>query len=121
MVWTCLGVAIVGCAYAGTQMFPMAMLPDVIARDTTISGENRAGVFTGVWTAVETCGLALGPLAYAAALALGGYVASTDGLAHQPESAHLAINWGFTVVPGVLVVLSLWPLWRYRLEPEEEA
>ena len=37
------------------------------------TGENRAGVFTGVWTAGETLGLALGPGLFALVLALGGY------------------------------------------------
>ena len=42
-------------------------------------GSNRAGVFTGVWTAGETLGLALGPGLFALVLALGGYVSSTGG------------------------------------------
>ena len=40
-------VVLVGIGYAGMQMFPLAMLPDVIAADEAASGERRAGVFTG--------------------------------------------------------------------------
>lgn len=109
-------VALVGIGYAGTQMFPLAMLPDVAAVDAARTGENRIGVYTGVWTAVETFGLALGPFAYAAVLALGGYVSSTDGLAQQPDSALRAIELGFSVLPAALVALSLVFLWRYRLD-----
>jgi Na+/melibiose symporter-like transporter len=109
-------VAIVGVGYAGAQMFPLAMLPDAAAVDAARTGENRVGVYTGVWTAVETFGMALAPLAYAAALALGGYVSSTDGQAAQPESALRAIELGFTVLPAVLVALSLFFLLRYRLD-----
>ena len=53
--------ALVGLGYAGAQVFPMAMLPDAAAVDARRTGENRAGVYTGVWTAGETLGLALGP------------------------------------------------------------
>ncbi len=109
-------VAVVGVGYAGTQMFPLAMLPDVAAVDAARTGENRAGVFTGVWTAAETFGMALGPLAYAAMLALGGYVSSTDGTAHQPDSALTAMAWGFSVLPAALVAVSLIFLLRYRLD-----
>ena len=73
----CLRRRLVGVGYAGCQMFPLAMLPDVAAADAARTGESRAGVFTGVWTAGETLGLALGPGLYAVVLALGGYVSST--------------------------------------------
>lgn len=109
-------VAVVGVGYAGTQMFPLAMLPDVAAVDAARTGENRAGVYTGVWTAAETFGMALGPFAYAAVLALGGYVSSTDGSVTQPESALRAIELGFSVLPAALVVVSLVFLVRYRLD-----
>ena len=92
------------------------MLPDVAAVDAVRSGENRIGVFTGVWTAGETLGLALGPGLYAAVLALGGYVSSTDSTAAQPDSAVTAIGLGFSVVPAVLVAVSLLLLARYRLD-----
>ncbi|WP_237706827.1 MFS transporter [Kribbella flavida] len=78
-VW-CVYVAIgvVGIGFTGAQVFPLAMLPDVAAVDAARSGIRRAGVFTGIWTAGETLGLALGPGVYAVTLALGGYVSSTD-------------------------------------------
>jgi Na+/melibiose symporter-like transporter len=114
-------VAVVGVGYAGCQMFPLAMLADAAAVDAMRTGANRVGVYTGVWTAGETLGLALGPFVYAAVLALGGYVSSTTGTAHQPDSALTAIGWGFTVVPAVLVALSLFFVTRYRLDEAEVA
>ncbi len=115
--------ALVGVGYAGVQVFPLAMLPDAVAVDAARTGENRAGVYTGVWTAGETLGLALGPAAYAALLALGGYV-STDRPADwmtqtQPDSAVLAITLGFSLVPALLVLLSLLPLRGYSLDATE--
>src|SRR5690606_35264490 len=111
--------AVIGVGYAGAQMFPMAMLPDNAAVDGMRTGENRVGVYTGVWTAGETFGLALGPLLYAGVLAWGGYVSSTDGLAQQPDSALNAIAWGFALVPAVLIALSFITLVRYRLDQDE--
>ncbi|WP_445258312.1 MFS transporter [Nocardioides aurantiacus] len=115
--------ALVGVGYAGIQVFPLAMLPDAVAVDAARTGENRAGVYTGVWTAGETLGLALGPAVYAALLTVGGYV-STDQPADwmtqtQPGSAVLAITLGFSVVPAVLVLLSLLPLRGYSLDATE--
>lgn len=114
-------VAVIGIGYAGCQMFPLAMLADAAAVDAMRTGSNRVGVYTGVWTAAETLGLAFGPFVYAAVLALGGYVSSTTGSAVQPDSALTAIGLGFSVVPAVLVAASLFFLVRYRLDEAEVA
>lgn len=113
-----LAAALVGVGYAGAQVFPMAMLPDVAADDARRSGENRIGVFTGVWTAGETLGLAIGPGLFALILAVGGYVSSTDQSAVQPGSARTAIALGFSVVPAVLIALSVLFLRRYTLDSQ---
>ncbi|SDT04987.1 Na+/melibiose symporter [Nocardioides scoriae] len=112
--------ALVGVGYAGVQVFPLAMLADAAAVDAARTGENRTGVYTGVWTAGETLGLALGPAVYAGVLALGGYV-STDQPADwmtqlQPGSAVTAITLGFSLLPAALVLLSLLPLRGYALD-----
>lgn len=103
-------VAVVGIGYAGAQMFPLAMLPDVASRGGDTA---RAGLYTGVWTAGETLGLALGPAVYATVLAFGGYVSSTGGLVVQSDSAVAAIAYGFSLVPAALVALSLLALRGY--------
>jgi Na+/melibiose symporter-like transporter len=112
-------VALVGVGYAGCQVFPMAMLPDAAAVDARRTGSSRVGVFTGVWTAGETLGLALGPGLFALVLALGGYRSSTDGDVAQSDSAQTAITLGFSVLPAVLVVVSLAWLVRYSLGSDE--
>lgn len=108
-------VGLIGVGYAGAQVFPLAMLPDAAAADALRTGTNRAGVFTGVWTAGETLGLALGPGLFALMLALGDYRSSTDGGAVQPDSAVTAIVLGFSLVPAALTLASLWWLSRYAL------
>lgn len=108
-----------GAGYAGAQVFPLAMLPDTAAVDALRSGRNRVGVFTGVWTAGETLGLALGPGVYALALSVGGYVSTTGASVAQPESALNAIVVGFSVIPAALIAASLLSLRRYRLTRRE--
>ncbi len=110
------GVGIAGVGYAGQQLFPLAMLPDTIQADSLRTGRRRSGAFTGVWTAGETLGFALGPAAFSLILALGGFQSSTSGqTVVQPASAFTAIAIGFGVVPAVLMLASLPVLRRYRL------
>lgn len=117
------GAGITGVGYAGIQVFPLAMLPDVAEEDAQRTGVNRIGVFTGVWTASETLGLALGPGLYALVLQIGGYLSSTgDTEVTQPASALTAIAIGVSIVPAVLVAASLWTVRGYALaesRPEE--
>lgn len=113
--WTWLvypAAAVVGVGYAGAQVFPLALLPDIAAADAQRSGQNRIGVYTGVWTAGETLGLAIGPGLFAVVLALGGYVSATTDVS-QSGSALTAIALGFSVVPATLIALSAVPLHRF--------
>jgi Na+/melibiose symporter-like transporter len=108
-------VAVIGVGYAGQQVFAMAMLPDCIAYDTERTGRRQAGVFTGVWTAGETFGLALGPGLYALILQIFGYVSSSTGeAAVQDDTARLGVLLGFTVVPALLVGAAVFLLRAYR-------
>jgi GPH family glycoside/pentoside/hexuronide:cation symporter len=110
---------LVGCGYAGQQVFGLAMLPDCIALDAARTGRRQAGVFTGLWTAGETLGLALGPGIFALLLAAFGYVSSDSGTAAaQTGTAKLGVLLGFTVVPAVVVALALFTLRGYDLDEE---
>lgn len=105
--------AVVGVGYAGSQLFPLAMLPDLAAHDAVESGQNRIGLLTGTWSAFELLGFALGPALYGFVLSMGGYV---SGAGQQSPQAVWAILVGVSVVPAILVVLSLVALSRYRLD-----
>ncbi|WP_019137210.1 MFS transporter [Cellulomonas massiliensis] len=114
--WVYAPVALAGVAYAGMQLYPLAMLPDVASVDARARGVDRAGVLSGVWTAGETAGLALGPTLVLALLAATGFVSRTGGdVVAQPASALTGIVVAFSLLPAVLVALSLLPLARYRL------
>ncbi|MCK0118614.1 MFS transporter [Isoptericola sp. S6320L] len=114
--WVYAVVAVAGAAYAGLQSLPMAMLPDVVAHDARTRGPGRAGTFSGVWTAGETTGFALGTAVLALTLAVTGYVTSqAEQLVVQPDSAVLGIVLAFSVLPAALVAVSLVTLRRYPL------
>ena len=110
-------VCVTSVGYAGMQMFPLAMLPDTISDDAARTGEQRAGSFTGVWTAGETAAFAIGPALVLLVLAVSGYISTTAGqVVEQPASAITGVTLAFSVLPVVLVALSLPLIWRYPLK-----
>jgi len=114
--WIYVPVGVAGIAYAGMQSLPMAMLPDVISHDERIHGSGRAGAFSGVWTAGETVGFALGATVLSIILAITGYVSSTAGqVVTQPDAAVTGIVVSFSFAPAALIALSLVTLARYPL------
>ncbi|MFC8849576.1 MULTISPECIES: MFS transporter [unclassified Micromonospora] len=106
-------VTVLGVAFAGMQLLPFAMMPDVIRA----AGTTGAGTYTGVWTATEATGAALGPYAYALCLTAGGFVASTGGqMVDQPDAAGAAIRYGFGLLPAALMLAAVGLQRRYTLD-----
>ncbi|MFE3293549.1 MFS transporter [Rhodococcus sp. NPDC059234] len=119
--WVYAAVGVAGIGYAGMQMLPMSMLPDVITdHEERGDGAVRAGAFSGVWTAAETIGMALGPALVLVILAVTGFVSSSgDQVAEQSSAALTGIVLAFTAAPAALVGVSMLILRRYRLAAEE--
>lgn len=114
-------VAVLGVAFAGMQLLPFSMLPDVI-RAASNAGSTGAGTYTGVWTATEATGAALGPYAYALCLTVGGFVASTAGESPtQPDAALAAVRYGFGLLPAVAMLAALLLQRRYTLDATARA
>jgi GPH family glycoside/pentoside/hexuronide:cation symporter len=117
-------VAVLGCSvlvgigYAGCQLFPLAMLPDIAAHDAKIAGTNRIGAFTGLWAGFELLGFALGPGLLGLILQVGGYTSSAGGELAQSSTALWAMTAGVSVVPAALVLVSIVFLRRYRLDDQ---
>lgn len=61
--------AALGLPLAGLQLLPYSLAAHLVHAQTQHSGESE-GVFTGVWTAAEKLGLALGPVLIAWVLAM---------------------------------------------------
>lgn len=106
--------ALAGVCYAALQLLPLSLLPDTVHADAARTGQTQAGAFTGLWTAGETAGLALGPGLYALVLAASGFVsAATESPVAQPAGALTGLLLGFTALPALLMLISLPFILRY--------
>jgi Na+/melibiose symporter-like transporter len=97
---------VLGVAFAGLQLLAFSMLSDAVAAAES-RGSTRAGAYSGIWTATDATGTALGPYLYALALTIGGFVATTGGTAPQPQRALDLLLVGFTALPAALMALAL--------------
>ncbi|GAT67554.1 MFS transporter [Planomonospora sphaerica] len=113
-------VLVVGVGYAGLQLLQFSMLSDVIVHDAAVTGRNRAGVFTGLWTAAETVVFAFGALVLGWLLGVAGFVESGSGAAvEQPASAVRAVLYGGTLVPALFAGIAVLLTTRYLLTEQE--
>ncbi len=117
-----LQVVLLGLAYAGAQLFPFSMLPDTIHADQARSGLRREGAFTGVWTANEKTGMAVGALLAGLLLDFMGFKESVPGqVVSQTAGALTGIRIASAGLPPLLMLLSLPVLRLYDLGPERLA
>lgn len=110
----CAACLVAGAGFAGAQLMPQAMLADTLAADATESGQRRAGVLSGLWSAAETISAAAGAGIYGLVLAASGFRSSASDVA-QPASVEWAIVVGFSGISTVAVVGSLLLLRHYPL------
>ncbi|MFD0854060.1 MFS transporter, partial [Actinomadura adrarensis] len=109
-------VMVVGVGYAGVQLLQFSMLADTLIYDELRSGKRRGGVFTGLWTAIETVMMAFGALVLGWILAAAGFVSSEpDQPVAQPDSAIDAIVVGGALFPAVLMSIAIFCTFRYDL------
>lgn len=105
-------VVVMGVAYAGSQLFPFAMLPDTQRLEEATTGDRREGVLTGLWMAADKGGLAFGALLAGLVLEASGFVEGGQGA--QSDAAVGGILAAMGWVPAALLVASLGVLARYR-------
>ncbi len=106
-------VLVLGVCFAGLQLMAFSMVPDVV-RAASSDGAQAAS-YTGVWTATEATGTAIGPYVYSFVLFLGGFVASTAGQdVEQSTTALRALLLGFTLVPAAIMLIAIAFQRRYR-------
>lgn len=103
---------------SGLILMGLSMLTDTIDYDRRRTGLRREGVLSGLYTSVEKLSFAIAPALAGIYLQASGYIAGGGGSAVQPESAINAIYWLISVVPATLSLLSLFVIWRYRLNDQ---
>jgi Na+/melibiose symporter-like transporter len=107
-------IGLLGVGFAGLQVFPFAMLPELIDDDAAATGQRREGVFTGLWFVGEKAGFALGAWLLSAVLSATGFVERRAGeLVDQPAAALFGVHAATALVPAVCALLSLPLLLRH--------
>ena len=110
-------VGLLGVGFAGLQVFPFALLPELIDADAARTGLRREGVFTGLWYVGEKGGFALGAWLVSGMLAASGFLERKAGeVVVQPDTALLGVHLATSVAPAVLALVSL-PLLLQFVEP----
>lgn len=115
-VWTMAAASVLAALGQASSLVAMyALLTDCIGIQAERTGHDSAGVLSGVWTAVDTAGHALGPLCYTVVLSLTGYASSTlDAPVTQSAAALEGMRLGFSALPGLLMLTLIPLVLRYR-------
>lgn len=108
-------ITLMGIGMGAIQLFPFAMVPDVIAVDRRKSGMNREGLFMGVWIANEKIGIACGAFLAAMVLEWAGFI---EGTSTQPSAAIYGVQMAMGLVPALIMFLSMAVLKGYSLDRE---
>jgi len=108
-------VGVLGVGFAGLQVFPFAILPELIDADSRATGLRREGVFTALWFVGEKAGFATGAWLVSGILAMTGFLERRAGeLVAQPEAALLGVHLATALAPALLVALSLPLLFQHH-------
>jgi Na+/melibiose symporter-like transporter len=111
-----LRMAGIGIAGGGVFLMTQAMLPDAIEADRHMTGERRAGMFTGVYIVVEKLASAIGAAALGGLLSALGYLHATEGhRVVQPERALIAIRLCVSLLPALFIVFALLAIRGYSI------
>lgn len=108
--------AISGVGLATFYLVPFAMLPDVIDIDAVQTGQRREGLFFSCLVFCQKLGSAIALFTIGYLLDRANFVTSS-GTPHieQPASALLTIRLLISVLPALLIALSLYFAYRYPL------
>jgi glycoside/pentoside/hexuronide:cation symporter, GPH family len=101
--WVYLLAALAGFGFAAQWVFPWSMVPDVVDHDRLKTGEQRSGMYYGVWGLATKTSEGLAIMSTGWILALFRYVPNIE----QSSTTLLGIRLFFGLIPGVLIALAL--------------
>ncbi|MEJ6009773.1 MFS transporter [Novosphingobium aquae] len=114
-IWVSYGLAAVMAMFnAGWGLIVLSLLADAISDARERWGENRAGVYSAIWSMIEKAGIALGgTLIVGGLLSASGFDAGAaqQGLA-QSASATAGIILSYAVLPGLAKLVAAALIWR---------
>ena len=96
-------------------LMALSFLTDTITRDREQTGVSRSGLYSGVFSAIEKVGFALGPAIAGIILSVGGFVGGKSGDAlPQTPTALTTLLFAFCAYPAILKLASLLIFARYK-------
>jgi GPH family glycoside/pentoside/hexuronide:cation symporter len=109
--------AVTGIGSAAMLLIGQSLLPDTITYDRELTGQNREGALTGVYSMVEKIAFALGMTLAGAVLTYGGYTSGLgDATDRQSATAIAAVYTCFAMLPAFCSLGAAALLFFYRLE-----
>jgi Na+/melibiose symporter and related transporters len=107
---------LIGVATGGIAFNAQAMLPDTIQYDYDRTGLRREGVFSGLYSLIETGAFSTGVTIMGFLLAASGYLPGVGGAgATQPQSAVDMIHYAYVLTPILSAIVALFILRFYTL------
>jgi GPH family glycoside/pentoside/hexuronide:cation symporter len=102
---------VAGIGFSANWVFPWSMVPDVVEYDQLTTGEQRGGMYFGVWGFTNKLTAMLGVVISGLVLQFSGY------LPNVPQSTETlqAIRLFFGPIPGLILALSLPLLFWYPI------
>lgn len=97
----------IGVTNAGVLLMIFSMLTDAIKAGQQVDALVDEGLLSGIFTAIEKLGFAIGPLIAGVTLSLAGFQSSSTGMAGQSAEAIHGILISFSVIPTAGLALSL--------------
>jgi GPH family glycoside/pentoside/hexuronide:cation symporter len=94
-----------GAVAGGFLMVTLSLLSDRMAKDTSDSGMNFEGVYSGLWLASEKLAFALGALIVGSVIGAFGFIESTDGV--EVTQSHWAIVGIAVTYCGINILIYL--------------
>jgi len=109
--------ALTGFGSSGMLLVGQALLPDTIAWDRHLNGDNREGALTGFYSMAEKFAFALGLAFTGVILGTAGYIEGQgDAVGMQPDSAIRAVYACIGVVPCLFALAAAAVLRWYTLD-----
>ncbi len=115
-VWT-LGVRgfFLGVAFAGNVLFAMSMLTDAMEMDSHATGLRREGMYSALYSFIEKCAGALGPLIMGLALSYAGFDPGNPPKVAD-ENVRQAVLLGIAYIPAAMAFVAVGILAFYGLD-----